>query len=122
MNNTNPFALTNQSTFIHLNKDTQMNNFGIDNLINQSKIPDSEIQQQAIKNIEPTFENGFHIRFQISSNMPKKSDANSFQNNFSHTRKIKTTFAKRNFKWSQRKRNRFSKKRVLYKTSVCSHF
>ena len=125
--NGNPISNNNQSVN-NMDYQVQTNASNI-NLYAESNVAQTQQQmiypQQAYalnNNIEPSLDNGFHIRFQLNLPSINEFAYKSSQNNYSSARKIKTTFAKRNFIRKRRFKKLFSYTKKNYKTSLCGRF
>ena len=117
----------NSDNQIQINKTNVSNiNLYVDNNNNPVQQQQFTPQQQAVEinndnTIEPTLDNGFHIRFQLNSPALAEHVNKSFNNNYK-TKRIKTTFAKRNFIRKRRFKKLFSYNKKNYKTSLCGRF
>ncbi len=84
----------------------------------QQQIQNFPQTSDANQNIEPTLENGFHIRFQVASSL-KESTTKSTTTSYHKSKKI---ISKKSFTRRNRIKNRLHKKRVSYNTSLCYNF
>jgi hypothetical protein len=102
--------------------------------INTNTPPDKSQQLAAPQHIEPTFDNGFHIRYEINS--PQKIDERPTSTGYAYasisgggastTEKIKkkhvTTLAERSFNFKKRFNHWAPKRKKKYRPHICGRF
>ncbi len=96
--------------------------------INASENNNPSVQQQIQnisqvsapnKNIEPSLDNGFHIRFQIASPSVNESALKSSRSSY---HKSKKNFVLKNFNFKNRMKHLLPKRKKAYNTYLCSRF
>jgi hypothetical protein len=102
--------------------------------INTAAPPDKDQQLATPQNIEPTFDNGFHIRYEV--NIPQKTEerpantgnayASLSAGSASSGEKIKkkhvTTIAERSFNFKKRFNSWAPKRKKKYRPHICGRF
>ena len=100
----------------------------------QSTAPQKDQQLATPQNIEPTFENGFHIRYEV--NEPEKTDerpgstgyeyasidADSGRSGVKVKRKHVATFTERTFYFKKKVKAWMPKRKKKYRPNVCGRF
>jgi len=115
-NDTNLSNLNNKFEPINQNDNPPIQKKQIQMMQQQAQIP---IQvSDANQNIEPTLENGFHIRFQAASSL----NQNTAKSSHTSFRKSKKTISEKGFTRRNRIKNRLPKRRMKYNTSLCYNF
>lgn len=105
------------------------------NMANQPKDPPPPQQQQLApvdQNIEPTLENGFHMRFQIESpgsvermtsvSTSTGSSGGSAASSGGKARKHAVTMAERSFNMKKKLKNWLPKRKKKYHPTLCEKF
>jgi hypothetical protein len=102
--------------------------------INTSTPPEKEQQMATPQNIEPTFDNGFHIRYEI--NTPQKTEERPANTGYTYAsisgervnsgEKIKkkhvVTIAERSFNFKKRFNHWAPKRKKKYRPHICGRF
>ena len=106
---------------------TNTNDFVNTNPYEQPKAPSDKHQQvQKNQNIEPTLENGFHMRFEVSFSEPSKqsglSSVSSSDNDSGKVKKRGIKFAERSFNAKKRLRKWFPHRKKRYRPTLCGRF
>ncbi len=104
-----------------------MNDFINTNPYDQPKVPPGKQQKvQKNQNIEPTLENGFHMRFEISPSQPAKqmglASVSSTDYDYGKVKKGGIKFAERSFNAKKRMRRWWPARRKKYHPTNCGRF
>ncbi len=130
------FANAQQSTMVNqaivtiVGDDVEDNN--INDFVNTNpyaEINAPQVQQKISnynQNIEPTFENGFHMRFELESPQPIVYEHNSnlifSERGINRRVKHSNFFIEFAFNFKQRVRSLLSEHKKTYRTNLCGHF
>ena len=141
--NSQPNTQSNQAVVTIVGDASEANN-DVHDFINSNpynEINEPQIQQQmTAQNIEPTLENGFHIRFELNQASQeyniKKADSPSLSSGFASgsssssggsasvgkTKKHTTTLDERTFNASKRLKSWLPKRKKRYRPHLCGRF
>ena len=110
-----------------LDQSTNTNDFVNTNPYEQPKEPPDRHQKiQKNQDIEPTLENGFHMRFEVSFSDPSKkigsSSASSSNNDSGKVKKRGIKLAERSFNAKKRFRKWLPARKKRYRPTLCGRF